>query len=1240
MQPSPGPRIVRPAAGHADLAGAGESGKTGGFACVTVRPMKTALPILVLACLAVSSLAAEKMMPPAELPEVFPAADAVASLKLEPAELKLHGPTAYAQVLVTAVMKDGTLADVTRAAQWHAEGVEISPAGVVTAKGDGAGKLKATLGGASVEATVSMAGTQGTFVPDYIRDVTPVVSRMGCNAGTCHGAKDGKAGFKLSLRGYDPIYDIRAFTDDIKGRRTNVASADESLMLLKGTAGVPHEGGQVMKPGDKYYHILRAWIAGGMKLDLNTPRVTKIELSPANPVVQRIGARQQFRVVATYADGLVRDVTQESFIESGNADIAKHDKTGLLSAARRGEAPVLARYEGAYASTVLTVMGDRTGFVWQAPPANNRIDELVAAKLERMKTLQSALCTDLEFVRRIHLDLTGLPPSPEAVEKFIADPRDSRWKRETLIAQLIGSEEFVDYWTNKWCDLLQVNSKFLGGEGAGLFRNWVREQVKANVPYDKFARAVLSATGSNREVPAAGYYKVLREPVEMMENTTHLFLATRFNCNKCHDHPFERWTQDQYYEMAAWFAQTGLERDPASGDRNIGGTAVENPRPLYEMVLNRTDGEIKHDRTGAVTPPAFPYQAKFEKQEKAARRDELAAWITSADNQYFASSYVNRIWGYLTGVGIIEPLDDIRAGNPPSNPELLKWLTQEFIAHGFDTRWLIRTICASRTYQLSIQTNQWNEDDTINYSHAMARRLPAEVLYDSIFAVTGAKSTLPGGVRAAQLADSQAGPPDGFLNNLGKPVRESACECERSSELQLGPIMALVSGPTVGDAVSSPGNALSKLVETVKDDAALVRSIFLRVLSRPPSPEESQAALTTMAEMEAEHAKLTADHQALEEKLKPDMDRREQERQANIAAVKTELAKTETEAAARMAEAEKQRQERIAAAQKAIADAEAAVAAKIPEWEAKQAKGQTGWTLLDPAKAESSRKDNKLEKQPDLSLFVSGPDAKQAYTITAPVALTKITGLRLEAMTDPRIPANGPGRSGGGNFVVSEIEMHYTPQGEKAQKIAFSEATSTYHQGNFEAAKAINGEAGRSDDGWAIYPDGIGKPQTAVFRCKEPVNAAAGTVKIVIRQQYADGKHSLGRFRLAVTDAEGALNFGLPSAVVDVLAIAPDQRTPEQTKALVDHLKGGDAEAQAKQTALAEANKPVPPDAMLAAAKDKLAKAESPIVIDPALTAMRRDTELSRTQLENKRLTAAQDLAWALINNPAFLFNH
>ena len=290
-----------------------------------------------------------------------------------------------------------------------------------------------------------------------------------------------------------------------------------------------------------------------------------------------------------------------------------------------------------------------------------------------------------------------------------------------------------------------------------------------------------------------------------MENTTHLFLATRFNCNKCHDHPFERWTQDQYYETTAYFAQVSLKKDDNAGDKRIGGTAVEGAKPLYEIIYDRNEGETKHDRTGEITHPAFPFTSEHNIPKDGSRRESFAAWLTSPDNEYFAKSYVNRIWGYMTGTGIIEPIDDIRAGNPPSNPELLNWLTKEFTESGFDVRHLVKIITKSRTYQLSVKTNKWNEDDKINFSHAKARRLPAEVLFDSIYRVTGTVSKFPGvpeGTRAAQLPDSGVKLADGFLGNLGRPARESACECERSNELQLGPIMALISGPTVDNANS------------------------------------------------------------------------------------------------------------------------------------------------------------------------------------------------------------------------------------------------------------------------------------------------------------------------------------------------------------------------------------------------------------------------------------------------------
>ncbi|MEO6786466.1 MAG: DUF1549 domain-containing protein, partial [Chthoniobacteraceae bacterium] len=386
--------------------------------------------------------------------------------------------------------------------------------------------------------------TEKTAV-DFIRDVNPVMTKLGCNAGTCHGSKEGKYGFKLSLRGYDPLFDVRALKDDLAGRRLNVASPDDSLMLLKSTAGVPHEGGQRTKLGEKYYEIMRAWIADGARLDLGVPRVKSIEMFPKNPVVPEPGARQQFRVVATFADGKARDVTAEAFVDSGNGDVAAAlpEGNGLINTLRRGEAPVLARYEGNYAATTLTVMGDRSGFVWKQPDTWGRIDELVAAKWQRMKIEPSGVCSDADFLRRVYLDLAGQPPSSEELRAFLADTTPMRQKRDAVIDKLIGSPEFIEHATNKWCDLLQVNSKFLGGQGVQLFRDWIRKEIADNTPYDQFVRKILTASGSNRENPAASYWKILREPSETMENSTHLFLATRFNCNKCHDHPFERWTQ-------------------------------------------------------------------------------------------------------------------------------------------------------------------------------------------------------------------------------------------------------------------------------------------------------------------------------------------------------------------------------------------------------------------------------------------------------------------------------------------------------------------------------------------------------------------------------------------------------------------------------------------------------------------------------------------------------------------------
>ncbi|MFT6863149.1 MAG: WD40 repeat protein [Akkermansiaceae bacterium] len=1161
--------------------------------------------------------------------------------------ITIDTPYRYAQVIVSAELDSGDIIDVTRMTQNSVAGdhVTITETGVIRGVSDGNSRINFTIGGKTAAIAVAVSGMQKEFIPAWTKDVNPVVARMGCNTGTCHGSKDGKNGFKLSLRGYDPLYDVRAFTDDIGSRRVNLASPDDSLMLLKATSAVPHEGGQLTKPGDDYYEIVRAWIGNGAKLEKTQTKVLKIEVYPLNPVVQKIGSMQQMRVIATYPGGETRDVTTEAVVTSGNGEVAETVKgyPALIKVIRRGEAPILVRYEGAYAATTVTAMGDRSGFAWTDPPKFNEIDTLVAQKWQRMKTLPSEICTDLEFVRRVHLDLTGLPPTVAQVKSFLADARHSQVKRDALIDALIGNPAFIEFWTNKWSDMLQVNRKFLAPEGAKLFRSWIRKEVAENTPYDEFARKVITATGSNKDNPPASYYKILRTPEDTMENTTHLFLATRFNCNKCHDHPFERWTQDNYYEMAAFFAQVGLKEDPASGQSKIGGTAVEGAKPLYEIIYQQKDGEQKHERTGAVMPPSFPYEADHVAQEDATRREDLAGWMTSPDNRYFASSYANRVWGYMMGTGIIEPLDDIRAGNPPSNPELLAWLAQSFIASDFNIRELMRVICKSRTYQLSIKTNKWNEDDTINFSHAKARRLPAEVLYDSIHAVTGARSKFPGvpkGTRASSLPDVGVRLPDSFLANFGRPVRESSCECERSSEMQLGPIMALLSGPTVGDAISDPGNEISKLAKESQDDRALIEGLFYRILNRPATELEIEASLVAFrAGLDQDQATL---EEALAEHLKtrdPTIAAAERKRESDISASKAATAAHEKAIKPRLDAAAQKHKETLAALEKEKKDYHSDLPAKITQWKQELADGASLWTALQPTEM-TSNNGAILTVEGDQAIIATGTNGKTDYTLTAATDLSGITAVRLEMLADDRLPGKGPGRQGG-NFVLGEFELEVAPASDPRnfQRVTFSTAKASFSQTNYDVAKAIDGKPGGPNAGWAISPE-VGKNQSALFGIGQPIGHGGGSILRFTLKQPFDEVHTLGKFRLSVTTKQGPLPFGIPENITLALALAKEKRNDQQTGEITKFFRDNDASLKVLDESLAAAKKPLPLDPKLGELRKGLAALENSPRADPRHDQLSQDLELSTKQLGDRRLTGAQDLTWALINTPAFLFNH
>jgi hypothetical protein len=938
----------------------------------------------------------------------------------------------------------------------------------------------------------------------------------------------------------------------LEGRRFNRAAPERSLMLLKPAGEAPHVGGMLFKAGDPYYEIIKAWIAAGVKLDRESSRVSSIEVTPRSAVVPLPGMKQQMAVIATYGDGSKRDVSAEAFIESSNTEVATVDKQGLVTAVRRGEATMLARYEGAYAASTLIIMGDRSGFAWKDVPANNYIDELVYEKLKSIRVLPSDLCSDEEFVRRVTLDLTGLPPTPEAVKAFVADGRPTKVKRDELIDHLVGSNDYIEHWTNKWADLLQVNRKFLGERGAAALRKYVRDAIADNMPYDRFAYRVLTASGSTLDNPPAAYYKVLRTPDAAMENTTQLFLAIRFNCNKCHDHPFERWTQDQYYHLASYFAQVDRREDPKFKGQKVGGTDVEGAKPLVEDIVDITSGDVKHERTGKMTLPQFPYTYPGMPSGGKTRREQVARWVTSEDNPYFAKSYVNRLWSYLLGVGLIEPVDDIRAGNPPTNPKLLDRLTQDFIESGFNTRHVVRTICKSRVYQHSLTTNRWNADDEVNYSHALARRLPAEVLYDAIHRVTGSPSRLPGlppGARAAELLDSSVPIPGGFLELFGKPPRESACECERSHGMMLGPVLNLVNGPVLGEALKDPNNRLARLTAAEPDDAKVIEEIYLAVLARRPTKAEVETCLKTFHESAKEYDELLAEYTRLD---------------------------------------------------KALKTYEAALPAKQAEWE-KQFKNVVPWTNLEIKEAKS-KVGAVLTKQADGSVLASGKnEGPEVYTVTAAAKGAGITAIRLEVLTDDSLPAKGPGRAGDGNFVLNEFKLTVAPANDPkaAKPVVFQRAIADFSQGNFEVPKAIDGNAG-PNSGWAVSPQ-VGRPHVAVFECKEPIGLADGAVlTFTMEQTFTSKQHNIGKFRLSATTAKLPITLSnLPDHLTRVLAVEPAKRTPEQKAELTRYFRGQDAELVRLTQAVNEFGKPA-----------------------------------------DKRLLGAQDVAWALINSPAFLFNH
>lgn len=707
------------------------------------------------------------------------------------------------------------------------------------------------MGGLAGQAALKAAEATSSAV-SFRNDIMAVLSKAGCNAGPCHGNQNGKAGFKLSLRGEDAEFDLGALTRDMFARRVDPANPDQSLILLKATAQLAHEGGLRFRTNSPEYAMVRRWIADGALDDAGAaPKLTRLEVSPREQIVIEPAKEVQLRARAFFSDGTRRDVTGLAVYEPASTSV-KVDHDGLVTREVPVETTVLVRYLNQHVPVRLAFIPARPDFAWNKTPANNFIDRHVFAKLRTLRMNASPLSTDSEFIRRASLDLLGLLPTANEARAFVSDQR--RDKRARLIDALLERPEFADFWALKWSDVLRNEEKVLDRKGVQAYSHWIRQSLADRKPLDQFVRELISARGSTYQNPAANFHRANRDAVTRAEATAQLFLGTRLQCAKCHNHPFDRWTQADYYDWADVFSRVQYKvlannrRDDLDKHEFIG----------EQIVYLARDGDITNPRTGKPATPRFLGEAPRPSPETRQTQPEtdpleaLARWLTSQPN--FARSQVNWVWFHLLGRGIVDPIDDFRPTNPPSHPALLDELAADFVQHKFDLRQLIRTIMTSRTYQLSAQPTPDNTDDVLNFSHAQPRRLSAEQLLDTQHQVLGVPAKFngyPAGLRAAQLPggspvrrnEVKMAGSEKFLAMFGKPARLLACECERSSETTLGQTFQLISSPEINALLTNQDNRLTALLNSGKPNEYLVEELYWTALSRPPSARESTEAL-------------------------------------------------------------------------------------------------------------------------------------------------------------------------------------------------------------------------------------------------------------------------------------------------------------------------------------------------------------------------------------------------------------
>ncbi len=767
-------------------------------------------------------------------------AAAQSTVTLLPPEAELRTPESRQQLIAEVASREGNL-DVTKQTAFTSSNpavAKVDASGVVSPVADGEAVITGkTASGQSATARIRVKGAGQPFAWSFRNHVTPVLTKMGCNQGACHGALSGKNGFKLTLRGYDPDADYDTLTRQAVGRRISLADPAASLLLKKATFALPHGGGKRFGTESLEYRVIAEWIANGTPAPKDTDvDVAALEVFPRRSVLKP-GVEQQLVVRARYTDGRVEDVTRWVKFTSANEGVATVDDTGRLKTTGHGESAITLWYQNKvlYARVAVPYANQVSAADYASFKPANFIDEQLLEKWKSLKLAPSPRSTDAQFLRRVYLDAAGILPTPEEVEEFLAD--SAAGKRSKAIAKLLERDEYADYWAYKWSDLFLVSSRKLRTNAMWAFYNWIRDGVKANKPWDQFARDIFTSSGSSRQNGALNYFVLHRDTIDLSENVTQAFLGQRLTCARCHNHPLEKWTQKQYYQFANLFARVGQKNGDAAGET---------------VVFAKAAGDINHPRLLRPLEPA-PLDGKpMALDSLDDRRAHFAAWLTSPDNEYFAKNIVNRVWGNIMGRGLCHPVDDVRATNPASSEELFNALTKDFVANGFNIKRLVSQILNSSAYQVSSEANATNQADNIFYSKYIVKRLPGEVILDAMSQVTGVPSSFggyPAGTRAMQLPDVRV--QSQFLSVFGRPERIICDAGERTQDPSITQALHVINGDTLNKKLSDANGYVNLFQRIGLSDTRVLDQLTLAAYGRYPLVDEKQTILGALTKSRA-----------------------------------------------------------------------------------------------------------------------------------------------------------------------------------------------------------------------------------------------------------------------------------------------------------------------------------------------------------------------------------------------------